>query len=511
MNQPLSATSARALAAAQAVARRHGLAAATTEVLHDRWNLVVGFGSEPVVMRVATITGQVRADTIEALLRQEVALVAHLAREGAPTVGPSVVMPAGPHRHDGMWLVAMAPVPHDPQGFKQAEALGRSLRVVHRALATFDQPIPALDPLGEVGETLLRMTLQAIDRAWLQRSIARLQRRFDTLMRAPCQPLHGDSHRSNVLVGPAGPIWIDFEEACRGPVGWDLACLLHRLMGEPHAAEREAVLQAYGVTPEQRADLPAWCEIRSLVTVVWALRMAQERGESAEDELQAWCTGLGQVDAPGGAAPENKRRFCKPMEPEIRAGLPILHFAHPEEFRLWLGAHHATSPGIWLKLHKKHHPAPSITYAQALDEALCLGWIDSTKNAYDADSFLQRFSLRKPRSVWSQVNREHVARLEAEGRMQPAGRAHVEAAQANGTWQAAYARQSKNEVPPALLVALAENPDARAFFDTLNKANRYAFCYRVQLPKTDAGRAKRVAWAIALLSAGQTATGVKSN
>jgi uncharacterized protein YdeI (YjbR/CyaY-like superfamily) len=195
------------------------------------------------------------------------------------------------------------------------------------------------------------------------------------------------------------------------------------------------------------------------------------------------------------------------MEPEVRAGLPILHFPDPVEFRRWLVAHHSSSPGLWLKLHKKHHLSPSVTYSQALDEALCLGWIDSTKNAYDADSFLQRFSPRKPRSVWSQVNREHVARLEAEGRMLPAGRAHVDAAKANGNWQAAYAPQSKEEIPPALLAALAAHPSAQAFFDTLNKANRYAFCYRVQHPKTEAGRAKRVAWAISLLAAGQTATG----
>ncbi|MDB5098134.1 MAG: hypothetical protein JWM80_2555 [Cyanobacteria bacterium RYN_339] len=193
------------------------------------------------------------------------------------------------------------------------------------------------------------------------------------------------------------------------------------------------------------------------------------------------------------------------MEPEIRAGLPILNFPDPEAFRAWLDTHHASAPGLWLKIHKKHHPLPSVTYAQALDEALCFGWIDSTKNAYDADAFLQRFSPRKPRSVWSQVNREHIKRLDAEGRMQAAGRAQVEAAKANGTWEAAYAPQSKGEVPPALQAALDAHPAARAFFDTLSKAERFAFCYRVQHPKTEAGRAKRVAWAIARLAASLTA------
>lgn len=184
---------------------------------------------------------------------------------------------------------------------------------------------------------------------------------------------------------------------------------------------------------------------------------------------------------------------------ETLKDLPIIAFQSQEEWRAWLATQHTQSPGLWIRLYKKGSTQPSITYAEALDEALCYGWIDSTKNKYDADSFLQRFSPRKTRSIWSKVNREHVARLIETGKMQPAGLLAIEDAKRNGQWEAAYDSPSQSTVPEDLQAALDQHPEAKAFFEGLNKTNRYAFCFRIQTAKKPETRARRVAWAIDLL------------
>jgi uncharacterized protein YdeI (YjbR/CyaY-like superfamily) len=180
--------------------------------------------------------------------------------------------------------------------------------------------------------------------------------------------------------------------------------------------------------------------------------------------------------------------------------LPVLAFETQEAWRAWLHDHHADSPGIWLRIYKKGSGQPTVTYAEALDEALCYGWIDSQKASNDEASFLQRFSIRKARSIWSKVNREHVARLIEAGKMQPAGLAAIETTKANGQWEAAYDAQSTAKLPEDLEAALAANPEASAFWETLNKANRYAFTFRITTAKKPETRAKRVAWAIDKLS-----------
>lgn len=178
---------------------------------------------------------------------------------------------------------------------------------------------------------------------------------------------------------------------------------------------------------------------------------------------------------------------------------PVMAFATPAAWRAWLAEHHATHRGFWMRIHHKASGEPTVTYAEALDEALCYGWIDGQKNKDGAGSFLQRFTPRKPRSPWSQRNREHVARLEAAGRMTPAGRREVEAARADGRWEAAYAPQSTMEEPAELRAALDADPGARAFFDGLTRAQRYAFCYRITTAKRPETRAKRLAWALELI------------
>jgi uncharacterized protein YdeI (YjbR/CyaY-like superfamily) len=188
----------------------------------------------------------------------------------------------------------------------------------------------------------------------------------------------------------------------------------------------------------------------------------------------------------------------------IHKELPVLPFESPAAWREWLDLYHAESKGIWLQIFKKGSGRATITYAEALDEALCYGWIDSTKNAYDAASFLQRFSPRKARSVWSKVNREHVARLIEAEKMHPSGLQAIEEAKRNGAWEAAYDSQSRSEVPEDLRIELDRHPEAKAYFEGLNSANRYAFLYRIQTAKRAETRAKRVAWAIDMLLKGES-------
>lgn len=180
-----------------------------------------------------------------------------------------------------------------------------------------------------------------------------------------------------------------------------------------------------------------------------------------------------------------------------------LAFATPEDWRAWLDAHHATAPEITLKLFKKASGIPSITWEEAVIEALAVGWIDSTKRPGGPDHWHQRFSPRKPRSPWSQKNRAHANRLIAEGRMTPAGLAQVQAAQKDGRWDAAYSGGSQAEVPQDFLDALARNPQAKAQYDTLNAQNRFAIYYRLTTAKRPETRAKRIADFVALLARGE--------
>lgn len=182
---------------------------------------------------------------------------------------------------------------------------------------------------------------------------------------------------------------------------------------------------------------------------------------------------------------------------------PILAFATAAEFRRWLTRHHADHPGIWLKIAKKASGLPTVTYAEALDEALCLGWIDGQKKSFDETAFLQKFTRRGPRSLWSKVNVGHVARLEKEGRMQSPGRAAVEAAKADGRWDAAYSSASTAEMPEDFLAALAKEPAARAFFETLNKTQRYGFFFRLATAKKAETRRRRIADFVARLKRGE--------
>lgn len=172
-------------------------------------------------------------------------------------------------------------------------------------------------------------------------------------------------------------------------------------------------------------------------------------------------------------------------------------------WRAWLADHHEESGGVWLKIAKAGSNHRSATYAEALDEALCFGWIDGQKRALDADHWLQRFTPRRPRSKWSRVNTEKAQSLIASGRMQPAGQAEVDAAKADGRWDAAYAPQRRASVPDDLAAALAANPAAAEAFDQLDSRNRYAILYRIDDAKRPQTRAARISKFVGMLARGE--------
>ncbi|MDC0720286.1 YdeI/OmpD-associated family protein [Nannocystis bainbridge] len=183
--------------------------------------------------------------------------------------------------------------------------------------------------------------------------------------------------------------------------------------------------------------------------------------------------------------------------------LPIVLFADADAFSRWLAEHHRSSPGAWLQLAKKGKSLRSVSYSDAVDVALVWGWIDSQKKAHDGDSWLQRFTPRGPRSLWSQINRERVQALVERGAMQPAGLAEVERARADGRWDAAYAPASRIEVPAELTAALARVPAAQAAFAGLDAANRYALLFRLQTAKKPETRARQVERFVEMLAKGR--------
>ncbi|MGZ4601290.1 MAG: YdeI/OmpD-associated family protein [Oryzihumus sp.] len=183
--------------------------------------------------------------------------------------------------------------------------------------------------------------------------------------------------------------------------------------------------------------------------------------------------------------------------------MEIVSFESAEAFETWLSDHHATSAGIWLKLRKKGAGIVALDYAQALDVALCYGWIDGQKGKFDDQHWLQRFTPRTPKSKWSKINRDKVEALIGQGRMRPAGLAEVERAKTDGRWQAAYDGARTSSVPDDLVAALAANPVAAEFFETLDRQNRFAILYRIQDVKKPETRARRIEKFVAMLAEGK--------
>ncbi len=202
------------------------------------------------------------------------------------------------------------------------------------------------------------------------------------------------------------------------------------------------------------------------------------------------------------------------MAPIIPDAKRIKSFRTEAAFAKWLSANHARETELWLKIHKKDSGMPTVTYAQALDVALCWGWIDGIRKGFDDYSFLQRFTPRKARSIWSQINRDHVARLTAAGRMTPHGQRHVEAAKSDGRWDAAYApirSATEATIPDDLRAAIEANARARKTFGSLGRLNLFALTFRTNNMRTPAGRAKKIAALVAMLARGETIVPERTN
>jgi uncharacterized protein YdeI (YjbR/CyaY-like superfamily) len=183
--------------------------------------------------------------------------------------------------------------------------------------------------------------------------------------------------------------------------------------------------------------------------------------------------------------------------------IEMLTFRSASEFRKWLSANHRQSDGIWLRIFKKEAGERTISYAEALDEALCFGWIDGQKQRHDESSWLQRFTPRRAKSGWSRINTQHAERLLRTGRVKAEGRVQIDAAKKDGRWKAAYDSPSNATFPDDFLAELRKNKKAQAFFESLNKANRYAIAYRLQTAKKPETRQRRMETILAMLARGE--------
>jgi uncharacterized protein YdeI (YjbR/CyaY-like superfamily) len=192
------------------------------------------------------------------------------------------------------------------------------------------------------------------------------------------------------------------------------------------------------------------------------------------------------------------------VEPDRKRIRP---FASSKALETWMRTHHDKEPELWLKIHKKGSGLESVTQAEALDVMLCWGWIDGLRKAFDENSFLQRYTPRRARSIWSQVNCEHVARLTAAGRMTRHGQAQIDAARKDGRWDAAYApirAVSADNLPPDLMRAIRRNAKALKTFGSLNRMNLFSLKFRTNNMKTPEGRKKKIAALVAMLARGET-------
>ncbi|MBX4204675.1 MAG: YdeI/OmpD-associated family protein [Candidatus Doudnabacteria bacterium] len=188
---------------------------------------------------------------------------------------------------------------------------------------------------------------------------------------------------------------------------------------------------------------------------------------------------------------------------KAKDGNPILAFKTSQEFRKWLRINHAKSQGIWIRFYKKASGVKMMNYLEALDEVLCFGWIDSLVNRFDEKSYIQKFTPRKSKSMWSQINRDKVTKLILEKKMMPAGLAVIAAAKEDGRWDNAYASPKSAVAPEDFLTALKKNKKAKAFFQNLSKANSYAIIWRITTAKKIETRKKRINDLIEMLARGE--------
>lgn len=202
-------------------------------------------------------------------------------------------------------------------------------------------------------------------------------------------------------------------------------------------------------------------------------------------------------------AGEHNKNEIMPITSKNANEMQVVSFASSTEWRKWIAANHAKSNGVWLRFFKKDSGEKTVTYSEALEEALCYGWIDGQAKKYDAKSYLQKFTPRRPKSIWSKRNTEKAERLIQEGKMEKAGLQQVELAKADGRWQQAYDSPKDMKVPEDFLQQLSKNKKAKTFFDGLNKTNQYAIVWRLQTAKKPETREKRIKEILEMLSEGK--------
>lgn len=193
----------------------------------------------------------------------------------------------------------------------------------------------------------------------------------------------------------------------------------------------------------------------------------------------------------------------KPISRVAISEMQIIPFASPAIWEQWLDENHAVSKGIWLQFYKKGSGITSVTYAEALDVALCYGWIDAQLKSIDEISYKQHFTPRRPKSIWSKRNIEHIARLTADGRMKPAGIKEAETAKADGHWAVAYDSPANMVLPDDFMAELSKDEKVLAFYDSLKKANQYAICWRIQTAKRPETKEKRKKEILEMLGRGE--------
>ena len=288
-NDPL--TTARALTAAQALAREHALPAAQATLIADANNVLVHLRPAPVVVRVVT-TGA-RFNDPPARLARELALAGWLTEHGAPVIAPSAELPAGPHCRDGMWMSCWTHVELDEQAHADPQEAAGALALLHSILECCPVELPLLEPvLGELPRVIEALAQTPLD----PEALALLREAFEAVASAlataeePPRPLHGDAHAGNLLRSRGELVWSDFEDACRGPLGWDLACLI-----TPVAALAEAVLDAYGEAARSAVgdrELEPFLDARALHATVWWCWLARggeaDRRGRADQWLRFW-------------------------------------------------------------------------------------------------------------------------------------------------------------------------------------------------------------------------------
>jgi uncharacterized protein YdeI (YjbR/CyaY-like superfamily) len=319
-----------------------------------------------------------------------------------------------------------------------------------------------------------------------------------TEFRASIVPVGGGRHRLQLNARVRSEVGIEPGDRLTAVLRVDKMPQADRVPHDLDRALRDSgALEAFGTFPAgKRSHIIRWIE------EAVGERTREKRIAKGVEVSLLQAEAAYDKQASGSTAPRSKERFVAPRK-AIETGIPVVSFADAKEWSAWLASSHASSRGVWLKIAKKTSTNTSVTYAEAIEVALVWGWIDGQKKAFDEAWWLQKFTPRGSKSVWSKINRDKAIALMAAGKMMPFGLAEVERAKKDGRWDRAYESQRDASVPEDLATALANNPRAQRCFATLEAHNRYAILWRVHNAKKAETRARRIAQFVAMLAKGE--------